>query len=257
VIAKADTLTPDELMRFKRTVLREILDNNIKVYQFPDSSDADEQAELCKLKERVPFAVIGSNVVQDVEGKRVRCRRYPWGTVEVDNLDHNDFIALRNMLIRSNLIDLIDVTRGVHYENFRCRQLMAKPGAVGDDSDNTDPFTQLEHERKMSEAEIQQKTRDMDKILASKSAEREALIKQKETEAKRQEDELKERVAHKQAERNVQYQKLKALKEQYPALATDSRASLQSAGSQDRSPDSLAKKKVKSSTLSMFTRHKD
>lgn len=50
----------------------------------------------------MPFAVVGSNTVMDVNGKRVRGRQYPWGTVEVDNLEHNDFLALRDMLIRYN-----------------------------------------------------------------------------------------------------------------------------------------------------------
>ena len=48
----------------------------------------------------MPFAVVGSNKVMEVGGKRVRGRQYPWGLVEVDNLVHNDFIALRDMLIR-------------------------------------------------------------------------------------------------------------------------------------------------------------
>ena len=53
-----------------------------------------------QLRERVPFAVVGSNAVVEAGGRRVRGRAYPWGVVEVENLEHNDFIALRNMLIR-------------------------------------------------------------------------------------------------------------------------------------------------------------
>lgn len=52
------------------------------------------------VQDRVPFAVVGSNKVMDVNGKKVRGRQYPWGIVEVDNLAHNDFLALRDMLIR-------------------------------------------------------------------------------------------------------------------------------------------------------------
>lgn len=51
-------------------------------------------------QDRVPFAVVGSDKVIDIGGKKVRGRQYPWGVVEVENLDHNDFIALRNMVIR-------------------------------------------------------------------------------------------------------------------------------------------------------------
>ncbi|PRD28754.1 UNVERIFIED_CONTAM: Septin-7 [Trichonephila clavipes] len=70
VLAKADTMTPEECAVFKRT-------------------------------DRVPFAVVGSNTVIEVNGKRLRGRRYPWGIAEVENMEHCDFIALRNMLIRS------------------------------------------------------------------------------------------------------------------------------------------------------------
>lgn len=48
----------------------------------------------------MPFAVVGSNTLLEVNGKRVRGRLYPWGVVEVENKDHCDFIKLRNMLIR-------------------------------------------------------------------------------------------------------------------------------------------------------------
>ena len=67
----------------------------------------------------MPFAVIGSNTVVESSGRKVRGRVYPWGVVEVENLEHNDFIALRNMLIRTHMQDLKDVTNNVHYENFR------------------------------------------------------------------------------------------------------------------------------------------
>jgi len=58
---------------------------------------------------------------------RIRIREYPWGTVEVENLAHNDFVALRDMIVRKNLIDLLEVTKNVHYENFRVRQMSRMP----------------------------------------------------------------------------------------------------------------------------------
>lgn len=38
-------------------------------------------------------------------------------------MEHCDFIALRNMLIRTHMTDLKEVTNSVHYENFRVRKL--------------------------------------------------------------------------------------------------------------------------------------
>ncbi|MGH0124533.1 UNVERIFIED_CONTAM: hypothetical protein FKN15_074131 [Acipenser sinensis] len=94
LIAKADTLTPEECQQFKK-------------------------------QDRLPLAVVGSNTVIEVSGKRVRGRQYPWGVAEVENSEHCDFTILRNMLIRTHMQDLKDVTNNVHYENYRSRKLAA------------------------------------------------------------------------------------------------------------------------------------
>jgi septin family protein len=49
--------------------------------------------------------------------------------LQIENLDHSDFIPLRDMLIRTHLQDLKDVTNNVHYENYRCRKLAGVAGA--------------------------------------------------------------------------------------------------------------------------------
>lgn len=48
--------------------------------------------------------------------------------VLVENQSHCDFVKLRNMLIRSHMHDLKDVTCDVHYENYRaqCIQEMTR-----------------------------------------------------------------------------------------------------------------------------------
>nr|BAC35028.1 unnamed protein product [Mus musculus] len=43
----------------------------------------------------------------------------------VENGEHCDFTILRNMLIRTHMQDLKDVTNNVHYENYRSRKLAA------------------------------------------------------------------------------------------------------------------------------------
>lgn len=126
VIAKADCLTKFEMQRLKRKVLEEIGDNGIKIYTFPecDSEDDEEFVQINQdLKGSIPFAVIGSNSITDVRGKQVRVRQYPWGMAEVENPEHCDFIKLRNMLIRTHMQDLKDVTQEVHYENYRAERL--------------------------------------------------------------------------------------------------------------------------------------
>ncbi|CAF1256640.1 unnamed protein product, partial [Didymodactylos carnosus] len=123
VIAKADTLTSDELRIFKKSILQDIHNEKIKLYEFPDCDD-DEENKLTKAyKEKVPFAVVGSNIILERGSKRARVRQYAWGVVDVEDEAHSDFIALRSMLIRTNLNDLRDVTHNIHYENYRYKKL--------------------------------------------------------------------------------------------------------------------------------------
>lgn len=89
VIAKADTMTPEECAQFKKQILNEIARHKIKIYEFPDCDEKDgggqeDEAEIKLLKQmrsKVPFAVVGANAIM-VDGKEVRGRKYPWGVVE-------------------------------------------------------------------------------------------------------------------------------------------------------------------------------
>uniref|UniRef100_A0AAX7TB21 Septin n=1 Tax=Astatotilapia calliptera TaxID=8154 RepID=A0AAX7TB21_ASTCA len=139
LIAKADCLTPNEIKKLKDRIREEIDKFGIKVYQFPecDSDEDEEFKQLDKeLKECTPFAVIGSNTVVEARGQRVRGRLYPWGIVEVENQSHCDFVKLRNMLIRSHMHDLKDVTCDVHYENYRAQCIQEMTRYVRNESDN-------------------------------------------------------------------------------------------------------------------------
>uniref|UniRef100_A0A669CZP6 Septin 2 n=1 Tax=Oreochromis niloticus TaxID=8128 RepID=A0A669CZP6_ORENI len=125
VIAKADTLTLRERERLKRRILDEIDEHGIKIYHLPDAeSDEDEdfKEQTRILKASIPFAVVGSNQQIEAKGKKVRGRLYPWGVVEVENPEHNDFLKLRIMLI-THMQDLQEVTQDLHYENFRSERL--------------------------------------------------------------------------------------------------------------------------------------
>ena len=141
VIAKADTMTPEEVAEFKATIMDQITAAKIKIYDFPESyililaavicfdfpemADGEEQdrKEDKKMKERLPFAVVGSNMILEIDGKKTRGRKYPWGVVDIENVSHCDFVPLRNMLVRTNLLDLKEVTNSVFYENYRRRTL--------------------------------------------------------------------------------------------------------------------------------------
>jgi septin 2 len=87
IIAKADTLTKKEVQFQKMKILAEIEENGIQVYQFPECDEEDDEEFIAinkELKSSVPFAVVGSNTVYEVNGRKVRGRIYPWGVVDIE-----------------------------------------------------------------------------------------------------------------------------------------------------------------------------
>merc|ERR1712045_500280 len=126
VIGKSDTMTPEEIGHFKRQIMNQIVQAKIRIYEFPEdelmgnginATEDHDRKENKKMKERVPFAIVGSNcLIENADGKKVRGRKYPWGIVDIESMDHCDFVPLRNMLIRTHLQDLKEVTNNVHYE---------------------------------------------------------------------------------------------------------------------------------------------
>lgn len=126
VIAKADTLTDEEIIAFKQRVLADIAEHQIQIFQAPvyDNEDEETIAETEEIASKIPFAVVGSDQEVDTpDGRAVRGRAYPWGVVEVDNEDHCDFVKLRQMLVRTYMEELREHTNLVLYENWRSAKL--------------------------------------------------------------------------------------------------------------------------------------
>lgn len=125
VVAKADTLSPKDLVIFKQRIREVIAVQNIKVYTPPIETDDEASAEHAKsLMAAMPFSIIGST--QDVltnDGRTVKGRQYLWGVAEVENEEHCDFKKLRSLLIRTHMLDLISTTEEGHYEAYRQTQM--------------------------------------------------------------------------------------------------------------------------------------
>ncbi|KAJ9581836.1 hypothetical protein L9F63_003905 [Diploptera punctata] len=192
VVAKSDTMTPDECSHFKKQILNEISQHKIKIYEFPDTEDEEETKLHKVLRDRVPFAVVGSNTVIEIDGKKIRGRKYPWGIAEVENLEHCDFIALRNMLIRTHLQDLKDVTNNVHYENYRCRKLAGlgtdgKPTRIS----NKNPLAQMEEEKRDHEAKMKKMESEMEQVFEMKVREKKQKLKDSEADLQRRHEQMK------------------------------------------------------------------
>lgn len=126
VIGKADSLTPQELASSKKLIMEDIDHYQIPIYNFPyDIEEDDEETvqENDELRGLMPFAIVGSEDVVEVKGKKIRARVFPWGIVEVDNPRHSDFLAIRSALLHSHLADLKEITHDFLYENYRTEKL--------------------------------------------------------------------------------------------------------------------------------------
>lgn len=117
VIAKADTITKEELVRFKevvrsgagvafslsltpsipilansRQLLEEFDKNEIEIYH------PDEEGIEAEYEQYIPFSVIGSREEIVVNGEKLRVRQYPWGLVEgrvgKGGYDNRSFLSL-------------------------------------------------------------------------------------------------------------------------------------------------------------------
>ncbi|XP_063523211.1 septin-7-like [Pongo pygmaeus] len=50
LIAKADTLTPEECQQFTKQMMKEIQEHKIKIYEFPETDDEEENYLVEKIK---------------------------------------------------------------------------------------------------------------------------------------------------------------------------------------------------------------
>ncbi|XP_076871532.1 septin 9b isoform X1 [Brachyhypopomus gauderio] len=124
IIAKADTLTVDERGFFRRKIKEDLRANEIDVYpQKEFDEDAEDRKINDDIREKIPFAVVGSDQEYQVNGKRLLGRKTRWGTVEVENTEHCEFAYLRDLLIRTHMQNLKDITSSIHYEGYRVRRL--------------------------------------------------------------------------------------------------------------------------------------
>ncbi|XP_026028371.1 septin-7-like isoform X2 [Astatotilapia calliptera] len=200
LIAKADTLTPEECHLFKKQIMKEIQEHKIKIYEFPDVDEDEDNKLVRKIKEKMPLAVVGSNVVIEVNGKKVRGRQYPWGVAEegifVENGEHCDFTVLRNMLIRTHMQDLKDVTNNVHYENYRSKKLAAVT-CNGVDTSKTkgqltkSPLAQMEEERREHVMKMKKMEAEMEQVFEMKVKEKKQKLKDSEAELERRHEQMK------------------------------------------------------------------
>ncbi|KMU73219.1 septin-7 [Coccidioides immitis RMSCC 3703] len=174
VVAKADTLTPSDLARFKQRIQAVIEAQGIKIYQPPVEEDDEQAAQHARsLMAAMPFAVIGSEKdVKAADGHIVKGRQYSWGVAEVENEEHCDFKKLRSILIRTHMLDLIHTTEEQHLRGLPCTA-------------NGDEKVRRSSTKKIGQSQIQGRGRDSAKAIHRASQDRRAEIPTMGTEAHR------------------------------------------------------------------------
>lgn len=126
VIGKSDSLTREELILNKKLILEDLKYHQIEYYNFPYDLENDDNETIdtnSYLRSLIPFSVIGSNQVFEINGEYIRGRKYPWGFINIEDHELSDFVILRNLLLISHLQDLKDYTHEILYERYRTEAL--------------------------------------------------------------------------------------------------------------------------------------
>lgn len=204
VIAKADTMTDEEIMAFKSRILADIKHHAIQIFEGPryELDDDETIAENNEIMSKVPFAVVGANSeITSADGRKVRGRKYPWGIIEVDNEEHCDFVKLRQMLIRTHMEELKEHTNNALYENYRSEKLTAM-GVAQDPSvfKEVNPAVKQEEERTLHEQKLAKMEAEMKMVFQQKVAEKESKLKQSEEELYARHREMKEQLERQRME---------------------------------------------------------
>ncbi|KAH3901501.1 septin SHS1 SCDLUD_002997 [Saccharomycodes ludwigii] len=140
IIAKADSLTPKELQKFKTNIVRDLETYNVPVYKFftdggdngyeysedvndDDVDDLETLEENKHLQNLQPFAIICSDLYDS--SMKGYYREYSWADhkIKVDDPHVSDLSLLKKVLFGSHLQDFKDTTANFLYENYRSERL--------------------------------------------------------------------------------------------------------------------------------------
>ncbi|KAI8615009.1 Septin-domain-containing protein [Chytriomyces sp. MP71] len=193
VIGKADALMYEEAAVFKKLILKDFQRYDIRVYP---THHSDERETVNEIEKHMPFAVIGSDDFIEVDGKKVRGRAYRWGAVEVENPKHCDFIYLRDMVIRTNLQDLIETTHNIHYALFRSSKIrgsvVGRPESILASDEVYDQ--QVEGAQLNAKAEMQRKEDELKAGFVLKIREKEQQLREREEALKAKQIQLNDEI---------------------------------------------------------------
>ena len=145
---------------------------------------------------RFPLAVIGSSELVKIGNKYIRGRHYEWGTVSVENESHCDFLKLREMILSTNMLDLIELTHSKHYQTYRASRLKeigfkdedeANENYMGQSKSNAKPIRNIQDVYVMKRDELNDEMQKREQEIKEEFIKR---VKEKECEIKEQEKEV-------------------------------------------------------------------
>lgn len=173
VIAKADSMTPQELKINKGLILEDLNNYNINYYKFneyeyeEDYIDDEIIAYNKYLNLLIPFAIIGANKYQDSgddddEMLKLRVLNNAWAKpINVELPEFNDFTILKNVLLITHLNEFKELTHDVIYENYRTEALSGKQFQYNDEQgdapaakDNQSDYLAKEEQMKLEEERL-------------------------------------------------------------------------------------------------------
>ncbi|EQB60371.1 hypothetical protein NAPIS_ORF02063 [Vairimorpha apis BRL 01] len=109
--------TKEELQLRKKQISDLLKTNNITF--FIPETESSQDSEEDSSEDEFPLAVIASETMHEREGEIVRGRSYPWGFINIENENGNDFKKLQRMLIYKHYDELINKTHFVFYNEYR------------------------------------------------------------------------------------------------------------------------------------------
>lgn len=177
VLAKSDTMKPEEKEWNKRLILNQIKAHQIKSYPL---DYCDEKDQISHLIDHVPFAVMGSQTQVLKDGRPIRGRKYRWGIVEVDNPEHCDFVMLQEMLMNTCLHDITESTHNIHYAHYRGQKLRGegRPESILECDEQF--IDRLENRKVEFTEDMQRREEDMRQKFIQQVREKEASLRDRE-----------------------------------------------------------------------------
>eukprot|EP01147_Barroeca_monosierra_P007357 gene7357-505_t len=204
VIAKADTLTNEELELMKERVRDSLAEKGIKIFEFPQDDEEEDvnETQLTNNKYSWPFAITSSAVVVQAKPQITRGRQYAWGRVEVENPQHSDFVLLRDLIIRTYMQELIDTTNDLHYENFRAERLAslsldtsaseALPEGQESSGEQKNFMERLDEQLMQHEKKLEKMEREMTRLFEERVREKQQKIRSQEELLLKEHEEMQE-----------------------------------------------------------------